>query len=171
MEKDEEEFASQTGDAKVIFEDLSKRKKSVRRIEFAISAGLWAVFLYLLQFFGSSLFWGLATYFVYGELFNDRNQRGTVELLIFTFFFAIVVFFILFLWASWNRLLYGGMDRRKPRPMPSEAEIAVWHNISVEQLHFAQGLKLMNVLYTEDVFEIERRQSLSTNAEESRQSS
>lgn len=154
MEKGKEEFAEQAGVEKVVFADPDKRKKSVRRIEFLVSAGLWALFLYLLQFFGSSLFWGIATYFVYGELFNDRSQRGTVELLIFTALFAIAVFVILFLWALWNQCLYGGMDRRKPREMPSEAEIAAYHHASVEQLHIAQGLKMMNVLYTEDVFEI-----------------
>ena len=110
---------------KIYFEDEKKKDSKVQRaIALFASISLWAIFLYLLQFFMTSLFLAFAAIFLYGQLFTSEAAAGTWELVIFAGIVSVIAFLVLLIWAVWNKALYGGLDRRKPRPMPPDEEIA-----------------------------------------------
>ena len=134
---------------KIYFEDEKKKDSKVQRaIALFASISLWAIFLYLLQFFMTSLFLAFAAIFLYGQLFTSEAAAGTWELVIFASSVSVIAFLVLLIWAVWNKALYGGLDRRKPRPMPPDEEIAALYGHPLTDLQAARNAQFLRVCYT-----------------------
>jgi poly-beta-1,6-N-acetyl-D-glucosamine biosynthesis protein PgaD len=144
-------MANQNDDKKIYFDDEKRRDSSLKKgIAFLASVSLWAIFLYLLQFFLTSLFLAFAAVYLYGQLFTTEAAAGTWALVEFSVVVSVIAFLLLLGWATWNKVLYGGLDRRKPRPMPTELAIENLYQQAPGTMEMAQGQQSLSVRYTAD---------------------
>lgn len=64
--------------------------------------------------------------------------------------FVVVIIIVDFIWITYNKLAFGGLDRRKhPQPW-SEQKIADLYGITVEQYQVYQHGKNISITFTED---------------------
>lgn len=132
----------------IYFADSEREDNTLEKgLAWFASASLWALFLYLLQFFLTAVFLAFTSIFLYNNLFASEAASGTWELLKLTVIVSFIAFLVLFLWATWNKFMYGGLDRRKPRPMPSDEEIAELYGQTTQSLAMAREAKCLTVLY------------------------
>lgn len=134
--------------------------------EATFSLTLWLVFLYLFQPLFSSLAWLLTNQWLYWSVFSPAAIHGTLEALLASFLFACLVALSFFIWAKWNLRLYGGLDRRKPRPALKDDEIARIFEVSTEILELARQTKIGSINPSPSGMTITQRQLNLPLAEE-----
>lgn len=144
-------MGDQKDEQKIYFEDKNRKTSRIQRlIAFIASVSLWAVFLYLLQFFLTSLFLAFAAFYLYGQLFASDAVSGTWALVQFSVIVSIIAFAVLFIWAAWNKILYGGLDRRRPRSMPADGTIEKLYEQAPGTLQMVRRQQRLWVCYTEN---------------------
>lgn len=143
-------------DEHLIINEPSLQKPFMRGIELIFSAGMWLMFLYLLQIFLTSTFWVVSGLFVYHQILAPAPLRDTKILLLGVCYYALAVFLVLFGWANWNYWRYGRLERRKPAQelIPDEV-IAMHYNIAPAKIALIRSIKLVKIIPQASGMEIE----------------
>ena len=115
------------------------------RLEMLVSLTAWGVLLYLLQSLFTTGAWLAGGYLMFFQVFNAQATEGTVTMLVYSVYWAGVIFAAFYVWANWNLFRFGGLDRRKARPAPSNTKIASDMKVSLGMLQQAQMAKVAKV--------------------------
>lgn len=109
--------------------------------------------LWLIEIIGTTLLWLISAYFFKTELLIAYNYImylekessfpiNTIEKLLF---FALCVFLIISFWIIYNKLMFGGKDRRKASPKWSDEQIKNLYDIRDEQYNLFKTEKYITV--------------------------
>lgn len=101
---------------------------------------------HLLMVLGTLLVWAAFFYFVKKNLFSEAYLAKTIDIFAFCLLVMVMEFIVLWLWAMYNKLLYGGKDRRKSSPMVEDAAFAFTYYLSIENLKKIREAKLVHVV-------------------------
>lgn len=71
------------------------------------------------------------------------------RVVILTFAFIVIVLLLEIVWVAYNRITYGGADRRKRRPNAAKEEILKLYNITEEQYEAFQNGKCLSLGFDE----------------------
>ena len=148
VEEKKEETA--TKNEKLIIDDPALQKPLIRGAELVFSAGMWVIFIYLLQGLITGIFWIIGGYHVYGYVLAPEVIQGTKDLLFLVAIWGVIVFCVLFLWANWNYWAYGRKERRKSRGLVSVEEAAAYHGISPELAKTAKSARQITIRVEDD---------------------
>ena len=95
---------------------------------------------------GTLLVWAVFFYFVKANLFSEAYLAKSYDIFSFCLIVMVIEFFVLWLWAMYNKLMYGGKDRRKTAPMVDDAAFAFTYSLSLENLQKIREAKQVNVV-------------------------
>jgi len=118
----------------------------LRGLESLLSISAWAFFLNLLQPFITSVVWWQGYKLMAGQAFSLHTIEATLTMIEMSAYFGIAVFLILFSWSRWNYYRYGRLNRRKPKPLVSNTDLAVFYGVSLATVQKAQAAKLAKVI-------------------------
>lgn len=118
----------------------------MRTLETIFSTTAWMAFLYFFHPLFTTFFWLLTGHWIQLHVLSYSTIDPTLDMLFRAILFSILILVILICWSSWNMWRYGGLDRRKSRPMVLDSTIASHFNISVETLTTARNAKLSLVM-------------------------
>lgn len=127
---------------------VDNENKIEERRKYLISKKL-SVLTRILQFFATAICWVILFLCFRGIFIDVYNYLiGEVETInfpqdIFENFviYAIVTFLIITIWIFYNKWMFGGSDRRKGFPMPSDEKQALQYGISVQELSLLRSCK------------------------------
>lgn len=127
---------------KLIIDKPALKSLVMRILEALFSTTAWAIFLYFCQPFFTIVFWLLTGYWIQLHFFSDSLILPMMDILFRSFLFSLVSLLLLMSWSLWNVWRYGGLDRRKPRPMVLDTVIAATFSVPITTLTRARNAKL-----------------------------
>lgn len=126
------------------------------------------------------LFWIFFLYFCYPlliatfSIFMDHwlildfppysSPKSTLEMMLYTFVFALFILFLLISWSSWNYWCYGGLDRRKSPTIIPNSTLALAFNIPLETIINARDAKHALITPTQSSFTLTQLKRLSSTS-------
>lgn len=114
-------------------------------LEMLISAYVWGIFLYFFQPLLTALLWLATGEWIWWFVFSTEAVYGTLNMLLNSIFFGLIILLILFSWVKWNLYHYGGLDRRKP-PLPVQDEKVAEHfGVSLETIETAKMARVATI--------------------------
>lgn len=130
------------------YRQVNKGRKEKRK-EYVINSK--NKLLLLIEIIGTALLWLISAYFFKEELLiiynyiiylegNSTFPINTVENLLI---FAICVFLIISFWVIYNKLMFGGKDRRKATPNWTDEQIKCLYDIKNEQYNLFKTEKYL----------------------------
>ncbi len=129
-------------ESELIIDDYRLNKPVNRGVETVLSVAVWAIFLNLLQPIFTVIMWLAGVRLFQTQVFSLSAIEATAFMFKFIFYLGMVSFIILFSWASWNYWRYGRLNRRKPRPVMSDAEVAAFYKVPVAVVEEAREVKM-----------------------------
>lgn len=126
-----------------------KLKKSlVCSTETACSITAWVLFLYFFQPLFTAAFWLISGQWVYQHVFSVSSIQTTINMIIYSFYFAVLIMVVLISWATWNYWHYGRLERRKPRSPVADSAVAMHFSVPLRTVYSARNAKLAMVIPT-----------------------
>lgn len=109
--------------------------------------------LWLIEIIGTTILWLIAIYFFKEELaiayryifYLEINMGFPTHILERLLFFALIVFIIVTFWIVYNKLMFGGKDRRKASPKWSDEQIKKLYDIRDEQYNLFRTEKYLTI--------------------------
>ena len=95
---------------------------------------------------GTLVVWAVFFYFVKANLFSEAYLAKTMDIFAFCLLVMVIEFLVLWLWAMYNKLMYGGKDRRKSAPMVDDEAFAFTYALSLENLRKIREAKQVNLV-------------------------
>lgn len=92
------------------------------------------------------------------------SPKSTLEMMLYTFIFALLILISLISWSSWNYLCYGGLDRRKPPATIPSSTLALAFNVPVETIINAHDAKYALIAPTQFSFTLTLLKRLSSTS-------
>lgn len=118
----------------------------MRTLEAIFSTTAWVIFLYFFQPLFTTGVWLVTGYWIQLHFFSYSLIDPMLDMLFRSLLFSLFILTVLISWSSWNFWRYGGLDRRKPRPMVLDSVIAATFNVSLTTLTDARNAKLALVM-------------------------
>jgi poly-beta-1,6-N-acetyl-D-glucosamine biosynthesis protein PgaD len=126
----------------IIIDDYRLNKPANRGVEAVLSVGVWAVFINLLQPIVTVIMWLAGVRLFETEVFSLSALESTTFMMKFVAYWGAATFAVLFSWATWNYLRFGRLERRKPRPVMTDEEVAMFYNVPLTVVEEARELKI-----------------------------
>lgn len=146
--EEETAAAAPVTEARPVIDQPNLQKPLIRSVEMLVSAGMWLVFLYLLQIFVTSLAWLAGGVLLYEQTLapTPAGRQELKTLLTAITAYAAAVFGVLWIWANWNYWRYGRLERRRPRPPVADETVAGYMEVSIDVVQQARRAKLARIL-------------------------
>lgn len=117
----------------------------MRIFEALFSTTAWIAFLYFFSPIVTTFVWLITGYWIQVHAFTYALVEPTFNMLLIALLFSLVVLIILVIWSAWNTWRYGGLDRRKFRPVVVDATVANCFNVPLKTVTLARKVKLATV--------------------------
>jgi len=92
------------------------------------------------------------------------SPKSTLEMMLYTFIFALLILLLLISWSSWNYFCYGGLDRRKPPATIPSSTLALAFNVPLETIINAHDAKYALITTMQFSFTLTLLKRLSSNS-------
>lgn len=102
----------------------------------------WMILLYCYR----SMFLDIY-YYVSGQSDTLNFPQSIIENFLL---YAVITFIVITIWIFYNKWMYGGRDRRKGFPMPSDEKQAEKYGLSMEQLLLMRRGRLIDVGFDDE---------------------
>ena len=114
--------------------------------------------LLLIEIIGTALVWLISAYFFKTELliiynyviYLEGDNTFPVDTVGKLLVFAICVFLIMLFWVVYNKLMFGGKDRRKASPNWTDEQIKKLYDIKDEQYNLFRTEKYLAIDFNEE---------------------
>lgn len=146
IQRAQDETASDKQQEVMIIDEPRLQNSFFRGVESVVSISAWAFFLNLIQPFITAILWWQGYKLLEGKAFSLATIEGTLMLIESTVYFGILVFLILFSWSRWNYWRYGRLNRRRPRPLVSNTDLAVFYDVPLATVQEARSVKYAHVV-------------------------
>lgn len=114
----------------------------MRMLEAIFSTTVWVAFLYFFQPLFTTIVWLITGHWIQLHFFSTSLIEPLLDILLYSLLFSLLILIVLLSWSSWNSWRYGGLDRRKSRPMVSDLTIAVNFSVPFKTITTARNAKL-----------------------------
>lgn len=108
---------------------------------------LSTIISWLVLFFCFRGIWMDIYYYLSGASATMNFPRDIFEKFLI---YAIITFLVITVWIFYNKWMFGGRDRRKGFPVPSDEKQAEQYGISMEQLLLMRDSKCLSVGFNEE---------------------
>lgn len=134
---------------------LNKEKKEIRK-KYIITGK--NKLLLLIEMIGTALLWLISAYFFKTELlivynyimYSEGDSSFPTNIVEKLLLFALCVFLIISFWIIYNKLMFGGKDRRKASPKWSDEQIKNLYDIRDEQYNLFKTEKYLTIDFDEE---------------------
>lgn len=92
------------------------------------------------------------------------SPKPTLEMMLYTFIFALFILILLISWSSWNYLCYGCLDRRTPPATVPNSKLALAFNIPLETIINARDAKYALITPAQFTFTLTLLKRLSSTS-------